>query len=198
MKILNQLKERIDYACKHKDGAYINSPNMLAIKAAYTELQKMESELRIYRLKDICFPGSFPELYNNYITIIDDDIYDSLYGVLNKYNNYTESKGREFNYLRNKYIIKKYISMYRYIDSIIKKDVQVLLWNDNLDDLIVQYPHRANSLINHYDDTILINDINDVDKIRAQQIKKWCGVLEKFNFNKQYKNKKVIKTISIR
>ena len=198
MKILNQLKERIEYACKHKDGAYINSPNMLAIKAAYIELQNMISELRIYRLKDICFPGSFPESYNSYITIIDDDIYDSLYRVLNKYNNYTESKGREYNYLRNKFIIKKYISMYRYIDSIIHKDVQVLLWNANLDELIVQYPHKVNTLINHYDDTILVNNINDVDKIRAQQIKKWCGVLEKFNFNKQYKNKKVIKTIRIR
>ena len=198
MRVLNQLRERIDYACKNKDGAYINTPNMLAIKAAYTELQKMESELRIYRLKDICFPGSFPESYNNYITIIDDDIYDSLYRVLNKYNNYTESKGREYNFLRNKFIIKKYISMYRYIDSIINKDVQVLLWNANLDELIVQYPHKVNTLINHYDDTILVNDIKDVDKIRAQQIKKWCGVLEKFNFNKQYKNKKVIKTISIR
>lgn len=198
MKILNQLKERIDYACKHKDGAYINSPNMLAIKAAYTELQKMESELRIYRLKDICFPASFPELYNNYITIIDDDIYDSLYGVLKKYNHYTQYKGREYNYLRNKYIIKKYVSMYRYIDSLINKDVQVLRWNAMLDEYIQQMPHKANSIINQYEDTILIDDINDVDKIRAQQIKKWCGVLEKFNFNKQYKNKKVIKTISIR
>lgn len=198
MKIISQLKERIDYACKHKDGAYINSPNMLAIKAAYTELQKMESELRIYRLKDICFPGSFPELYNNYITIIDDDIYDSLYRVLNKYNNYTESKGREYNYLRNKYIIKKFISMYNYIDSVIKKDIQVLRWNAMLDEFIQQMPHKANSIINKYEDTILIDDINDVDKIRAQQIKKWCGVLEKFNFNKQYKNKRVIKTISIR
>lgn len=198
MRVLNQLRERIDYACKHKDGAYINTPNMLAIKAAYTELQKMESELRIYRLKDICFPGSFPESFNNYITIIDDDIYDSLYRVLNKYNNYTESKGREYNYLRNKFIIKKYISMYRYIDSIINKDVQILLWNANLDELIVQYPHKVNTLINHYDDTILVNDINDVEKIRAQQIKKWCGVLEKFNFNRVYKNKQTIKTIRIR
>ena len=198
MKILNQLKERIEYACKHKDGAYINSPNMLAIKAAYTELLKMESELRIYRLKDICFPGSFPELYNNYITIIDDDIYNSLYRVLNKYNNYTESKGREYNYLRNRYIIKKYVSMYRYIDNIINKDVQVLRFNAMLDDLIEQLPHKANSIINQYDDTILINDINDVDKIRAQQIKKWCGVLEKFNFNRVYKNKQTIKTIRIR
>ena len=198
MKILNQLKERIDYACKHKDGAYINSPNMLAIKAAYTELQKMESELRIYRLKDICFPGSFPELYNNYITIIDDDIYDSLYRVLKKYNHHTQYKSREYNYLRNKYIIKKYISMYNYIDSVIKKDIQVLKWNAMLDEFIQQMPHKANSIINKYEDTILIDDINDVDKIRAQQIKKWCGVLEKFNFNKQYKNKRVIKTISIR
>lgn len=198
MKILNQLKERIDYACKHKDGAYINSPNMLAIKAAYTELQKMESELRIYRLKDICFPGSFPELYNNYITIIDDDIYDSLYRVLKKYNHHTQYKSREYNYLRNNYIIKKYISMYNYIDSVIKKDIQVLRWNAMLDEFIQQMPHKANSIINKYEDTILIDDINDVDKIRAQQIKKWCGVLEKFNFNKQYKNKRVIKTISIR
>ena len=198
MKILNQLKERIDYACKNKDGAYINSPNMLAIKAAYTELQKMESELRIYRLKDICFPGSFPELYNNYITIIDDDIYDSLYRVLKKYNHHTQYKSREYNYLRNKYIIKKYISMYNYIDSVIKKDIQVLKWNAMLDEFIQQMPHKANSIINKYEDTILIDDINDVDKIRAQQIKKWCGVLEKFNFNKQYKNKRVIKTISIR
>ena len=198
MKIISQLKERIDYACKHKDGAYINSPNMLAIKAAYTELLKMKSELRIYRLKDICFPGSFPELYNSYITIIDDDIYDSLYRVLNKYNKYTESKGREYNYLRNKYIIKKYISMYKYIDSVIKKDLQVLRWNTMLDEFIQQMPHKANSIVNKYEDTILIDDINDVDKIRAQQIKKWCGVLEKFNFNKQYKNKRVIKTISIR
>ena len=198
MKILNQLKERIDYACKHKDGAYINSPNMLAIKAAYTELQKMESELRIYRLKDICFPGSFPELYNNYITIIDDDIYDSLYRVLNKYNHHTQYKSREYNFLRNNYIIKKYISMYNYIDSVIKKDIQVLRWNAMLDEFIQQMPHKANSIINKYEDTILIDDINDVDKIRAQQIKKWCGVLEKFNFNKQYKNKRVIKTISIR
>lgn len=198
MKTKELLYERIKYACTHKDGAYINSPNMLAIKAAYTELQKLQSELRIYRLKDICFPGSFPESYNNYISIIDDDIYDSLYRVLNKYNNYTESKGREYNYLRNKYIIKKYISMYRYIDSIITKDVQVLRFNAMLDDLIVQLPHKANSIINQYDDTILIDDIKDVDKIRTQQIKKWCGVLEKFNFNKQYKNKKVIKTIRIR
>ena len=198
MKILNQLKERIDYACKHKDGAYINSPNMLAIKAAYTELQKMESELRIYRLKDICFPGSFPELYNNYITIIDDDIYDSLYRVLNKYNHHTQYKSREYNFLRNNYIIKKYISMYNYIDSVIKKDIQVLRWNAMLDEFIQQMPHKANSIINKYEDTILIDDINDVDKIRARQIKKWCGVLEKFNFNKQYKNKRVIKTISIR
>lgn len=198
MKIISQLKERIDYACKHKDGAYINSPNMLAIKAAYTELQKMESELRIYRLKDICFPGSFPELYNNYITIIDDDIYDSLYRVLKKYNHHTQYKSREYNYLRNNYIIKKYISMYNYIDSVIKKDIQVLRWNAMLDEFIQQMPHKANSIINKYEDTILIDDINDVDKIRAQQIKKWCGVLEKFNFNKQYKNKRVIKTISIR
>ena len=198
MKIISQLKERIDYACKHKDGAYINSPNMLAIKAAYTELQKMESELRIYRLKDICFPGSFPELYNNYITIIDDDIYDSLYRVLKKYNHHTQYKSREYNYLRNNYIIKKYISMYKYIDSVIKKDLQVLRWNAMLDEFIQQMPHKANSIINKYEDTILIDDINDVDKIRAQQIKKWCGVLEKFNFNKQYKNKRVIKTISIR
>ena len=198
MKIISQLKERIDYACKYKDGAYINSPNMLAIKAAYTELQKMESELRIYRLKDICFPGSFPELYNNYITIIDDDIYDSLYRVLKKYNHYTQYKSREYNYLRNKYIIKKYVSMYKYIDSVIEKDLQVLRWNAMLDDFIQQFPHKANSIVNKYEDTILIDDINDVDKIRAQQIKKWCGVLEKFNFNKQYKNKRVIKTISIR
>ena len=198
MKILNQLKERIDYACKHKDGAYINSPNMLAIKAAYTELQKMESELRRYRLKDICFPGSFPESYNNYITIIDDDIYDSLYRVLNKYNHYTQYKSREYNYLRNNYIIKKYISMYKYIDSVIKKDLQVLRWNAMLDEFIQQMPHKANSIVNKYEDTILIDDINDVDKIRAQQIKKWCGVLEKFNFNRVYKNKKTIKTIRIR
>lgn len=88
--------------------------------------------------------------------------------------------------------------MYRYIDSIINKDVQILLWNAKLDELIVQYPHKVNSIINQYDDTILINDINDVDKIRTQQIKKWCGVLEKFNFNRVYKNKKTIKTIRIR
>lgn len=198
MKIISQLKERIDYACKHKDGAYINSPNMLAIKAAYTELQKMESELRIYRLKDICFPGSFPESYNNYITIIDDDIYDSLYRVLNKYNHYTQYKSREYNYLRNNYIIKKYISMYNYIDSVIKKDIRVLRWNAMLDEFIQQMPHKANSIINQYEDTILIDDINDVEKIRAQQIKKWCGVLEKFNFNRVYKNKQTIKTIRIR
>lgn len=187
MKTKDLLYERIKYACTHKDGAYINSPNMLAIKQAYETIVNMEKELRIYRLRDICFPGSYPDTFNSIITDMDDAIYDSLYIVLKKYNTYSNYCNREYNYKRNRYIIKKYVSLYNYVDAVINKDILTLTYNEMLDNFIQQFPHKAPEIQKDYQETILLNEISDKDRVRAKQIEKWCYVLEKMNFNKKFK-----------
>lgn len=187
MKTKDLLYERIKYACTHKDGAYINSPNMLAIKQAYETIVNMEKELRIYRLRDICFPGSYPDTFNSIITDMDDAIYDSLYIVLKKYNTYSNYCNREYNYKRNRYIIKKYVSLYNYVDAVINKDILTLTYNEMLDNFIQQFPHKAPEIQKDYQETILLNEISDKDRVRAEQIEKWCYVLEKMNFNKKFK-----------
>lgn len=189
MKTKDLLYERIKYACTHKDGAYLNSPNMLAIKQAYETIINMEKELRIYRLKDICFPGSYPDSIINekYITEMDDVIYDSLYTVLNKYNSHDNFCDREYNYKRNRYIIKKYVSLYKYVNTVIDIDVENLTYNKMLDSFMEQYPHKATEIQKEYRESILLDDISDKDTVRAEQIEKWCSVLEKMNFNKQFK-----------
>lgn len=188
MKTKELLYQRIKYACTHKDGAYLNSPNMLAIKQAYETIINMEKELRIYRLKDICFPGSYPDSIINekYITEMDDVIYDSLYTVLNKYNSHDNFCDREYNYIRNRYIIKKYVSLYNYIDVVISKDIHILTYNAMLDDFIKQFPHKAPEIEKEFQETILLHDISEKDRVRAEQIEKWCSVLEKMNFNKKF------------
>lgn len=186
MKTKDLLYERIKYACTHKDGAYLNSPNMLAIKQAYETIVNMEKELRIYRLIDVCFPGSYPDIYNNYIIEIDDAIYDSLYSVLKKYNSHDNFCDREYNYRRNRYIIKKYVSLYNYIYAVITKDILILTYNAMLDDFITQFPHKAPEIEKEFQETILLHDISEKDRVRAEQIEKWCSVLEKMNFNKKF------------
>lgn len=190
MKTKDLLYERIKYTCTHKDGAYLNSPNMLAIKQAYETIINMEKELRIYRLKDICFPGSYPDSIINekYITEMDDVIYDSLYTVLNKYNSHDNFCDREYNYKRNRYIIKKYVSLYKYVNTVIDIDVENLTYNKMLDSFMEQYPHKATEIQKEYRESILLDDISDKDTVRAEQIKKYCTVLEKINFNKKFKN----------
>lgn len=188
MKTKELLYERIKYACTHKDGAYLNSPNMLAIKQAYETIINMEKELRIYRLKDICFPGSFPDTFNSIIEDMDDAIYNSLYKVLNKYNLYINYCNRDYNYRRNRYIIKKYTSLYKYVDAVINNDIHTLTYNDMLDDFTQQFPHKAADIQKQYAEPILLTDIFNKDKVRAEQIEKWCSVLEKMNFNKKFKN----------
>lgn len=187
MKTKDLLYERIKYACTHKDGAYLNSPNMLAIKQAYETIINIEKELRVYRLIDVCFPGSYPDIYNNYIIEIDDAIYDSLYSVLKKYNSHDNFCDREYNYRRNRYIIKKYVSLYNYIDAVISKDILILTYNAMLDDFIKQFPHKAPEIEKEFQETILLHDISEKDRVRAEQIEKWCSVLEKMNFNKKFK-----------
>lgn len=186
MKTKELLYERIKYACTHKDGAYLNSPNMLAIKKAYETIVNMEKELRIYRLKDECFPGSFPDIFNSIIEDMDDAIYNSLYTVLKKYNLYSNYCDREYNYIRNRYIIKKYVSLYNYIDAVISKDIRILTYNAMLDDFIKQFPHKAPEIEKEFQETILLHDISEKDRVRAEQIEKWCSVLEKMNFNKKF------------
>lgn len=186
MKTKELLYERIKYACTHKDGAYLNSPNMLAIKQAYETIVNMEKELRIYRLKDVCFPASFPDIFNSIIEDMDDAIYNSLYTVLKKYNLYSNCCDREYNYIRNRYIIKKYVSLYNYIDAVISKDILILTYNAMLDDFIKQFPHKAPEIEKEFQETILLHDISEKDRVRAEQIEKWCSVLEKMNFNKKF------------
>lgn len=187
MKTKTLLYERIKYACTYKDGAYLNSPNMLAIKQAYETIISMEKELRIYRLRDVCFPGSYPDIFNSIIEDMDDSIYNSLQKVLYKYNLYSNYCNRDYNYRRNRYIIKKYVSLYNYVDAVISKDVHALTYNEMLDDFIQQFPHKALEIQKHYEESILLNEISDKDRVRAEQIEKWCSVLEKMNFNKKFK-----------
>lgn len=197
MKTKELLYERIKYACTHKDGAYLNSPNMLAIKQAYETIVNMEKELRIYRLKDVCFPGSYPDIFNSIIEDMDDSIYNSLYKVLNKYNLYSNYCNRDYNYKRNRYIIKKYVSLYNYVDAVINKDIYTLTYNEMLDSFMEQYPHKATEIQKEYRELILLDDISHKDKVRAEQIKKWCTVLEKMNFNKKFEKTKRKLTIKM-
>lgn len=186
MKTKDLLYERIKYACTHKDGAYINSPNMLAIKQAYETIINMEKELRIYRLRDVCFPGSYPDIYNNYIIEIDDAIYDSLYSVLKKYNSHDNFCDREYNYRRNRHIINKYVSLYKYVDAVISRDIQILTYNAMLDEFMIQYTYKAPEIEKEFQEPIFLHDIQEKDRVRAEQIEKWCSVLEKMNFNKKF------------
>lgn len=190
MKTKDLLYQRIQYACTHKDGAYINSPNMLAIKQAYETIVNMEKELRIYRLHDVCFPGSLPDIFNNYIMEIDDEIYESLYSVLKKYNSHDMYCNREYNYIRNRYIIKKYVSLYKYIDAVISRDIQILTYNAMLDEFMKQYTYKAPEIEKDFQEPILLHDISEKDRVRKEQIEKWCSVLEKMNFNKKFKKPK--------
>ena len=190
MKTKDLLYQRIQYACTHKDGAYLNSPNILAIKQAYETIVNMEKELRIYRLRDICFPGSYPDIFNSIITDMDDAIYDSLYIVLKKNNTYSNYCNREYNYTRNRYIIKKYVSLYRYIDAVISRDIQILTYNAMLDEFMKQYTYKAPEIEKEFQEPILLHDISEKDRVRKEQIEKWCSVLEKMNFNKEFKKPK--------
>lgn len=198
MSTIDVLKERLKYACTHKDGAYLNSPNMLAIKQALKTIVEQQRLLRIYQLKEICFPVSYPEIYDDIISGMNDQVYDSLLKTLKKYNDISYNSGREQNYLRNRYIIRKYVSMYRYIESVINRDINSITYNNMLNDMMNQYPLKADKIADNISDTILIDDISDAAAARERQYRKWCKVLEQYDFNRKYKITKRINTIMIR